>query len=704
MFISDASKDALMVEIIDKSPLTHCILPLLESMQWEGSSRQLAEMIPYSCYEFTLFSLQSLMTRLNYNCDIIKRIDLYHLDNRLTPCLFISDEGDAYVIKSVMDKTLSIHNGEINKEEIIERAHQNGTVYLFHHMGDEPAEQLSIRQEIWKEHKGLIINIFFIGLMLNLLYLSVPLFIMGVYDSFIVTQSYTILTSFIVGIGLAILFVYLLLYVRLRVMAYVTVHIDEVVMSRIFKKLLDLPPSSIETAAVSSQVSQMKNFDLIYTFLSSRLTGVLLEIPFIAILLIAIAILGGYLALIPIFMIAIYLLCLAISLSKIKSFVNEMAMLSSDKQDFIIESYEQFDQIRYSSVVDVWCERFRNLSAESSVASFKLNLLVGIIGIISDVLMILTGVLIIYYGVTMATSGFLSMGALIAIFILIWRTLSPIRSVASAVITFEQVHSCIQQISRLMTLQSEVGTEKRSLPFDFEKADLKVENVTMRYVFNAPAVVQNVNFSVNQGEVLAIVGPNGSGKSTLLKILLGMYRTQVGAIYIDDRDIRQVDPSELRAAIAYVPQYDTLLYGTIRQNFRLVDPTVSDEEIYEATKVVGAYDEIKSLAQGFDTFLNDRRIDNFPVEFKRKICLARALVKKSKILVIDEGNLDQNAGFYNIFCNMINSQRKDKTIIFTTHNPDKLHVANKILYLEAGRQQLFGTKEEIISKVYRKLQ
>ncbi len=703
MFISEADRDAVMEEVFDESPLSNCLVPLLQALNWRGTARQLAEVMPYYCYEFTIFSFQKIMDRLHYQSNKLKNMEMSHIDTRLLPCLFISDEGFVCVIKEIGNKCVTVYNGETQQDEQLYNINQKGTVYLYNFKKEEDIAEETIAHHIWHEHKGLIQNIFFTGFMLNLLYLSIPLFIMGVYDAFITTQSYPVLGSFAVGMGMAVIFIYLMLYVRSKVIAYVTVHIDSAVMSNIFIKLLNLPPASIETAAVSSQVAQMKNFDLIYTFLSSRLVGLLLELPFILILLFVIGFLGGYLVLIPSFMIVAYIILLLATLKKIRKFVKEMGALNSEKQDFIIESLSHFEHIRYCSAVNKWCDKFRDISAESSLASFKLNLLVGIVGIISDFIMITSGVLIIYYGVSMATTGLLSMGALIAIFILIWRTLAPLRAIASSVITFEQLQNCIAQIGRLMSLNTETSNIPKTGIFEYENAHIKVENITMRYQYNLPAVLQNINLEIKEGDILAVVGPNGSGKSTLLKLLLGLYRPLVGSIYIDEMDIRQVDPFELREAISYVPQYDTLFYGTILQNFRLVDPVASIDDIHAAAKLADVYDDVMTLTDGFDTFLDDYIISCFPYEFKRKICLARVLLKHSKILIIDEGQLDMSEAYYKNFCKIIKTLSKDRVIIFTTHNPKKLDLATKVLYLDHGKQKSFGKKDDLISTVYEKL-
>lgn len=692
-----------MVEIFEESPLTNCLFPLLQSLNWKGTSRQLAEVMPYCCYEFTIFSFQKIMRRLHFGCEHIDKLDISHIDSRLLPCLFISSDGGAYVIKSVSENCAIVYNGETQTSEEICSVSMIGEVYLFHPIKDDQATEKSIGKHIWNEHHNIIIHMFFLGIMLNLLYLSVPLFIMGVYDSFIATQSYDVLWSLSIGMAIALVFMFLMLYVRDKAIAYVTVHVDSTIMSNIFNKLLNLPPAYIETAAVSSQIAQLKNFDLIYHFLSSRLVGMLLELPFIIVLLIVIGILGGYLVLIPMGMVFLYIVLLLISLTKIQIFVREMASLNAEKQDFIIESLSRFHDIRYYPAVDRWCEKFRELSADASLSSFKLNLLVGIISIVSDFIMIASGVLLIYYGVTMATSGLITMGALIAIFILIWRTLAPLRTIASSIITFEQVHNCLQQLNRLMSLKTEVGSERQSGIFEYDNANIRVDSLIMRYQYNMPIVLQNINFEIKQGEILAVVGSNGAGKSTLLKLILGLYQPQAGAIYIDEKDIRQVDPYELRHAISYIPQHDTLFYGTIMQNFYLVDPIATVEDIYAAAKLAGAYEDIMGLENGFNTFLDDHRISFLPDEFKRKICLARAFIKKSKLLLLDGGQLDLNQKYDQEFSAAMKLMSEDRTIIYTTHNREKLQVADKILYLEHGRQIVFGPKDEVISMVYRKM-
>jgi ABC-type bacteriocin/lantibiotic exporter with double-glycine peptidase domain len=222
-----------------------------------------------------------------------------------------------------------------------------------------------------------------------------------------------------------------------------------------------------------------------------------------------------------------------------------------------------------------------------------------------------------------------------------------------------------------------------------------VQNAGFRYPNAANFTLQGVMMEAKPGEIIAITGANGSGKTTLLKLLLGFYAPQVGSITFDGVDSQHFVPLALRQSIAYAPQKIQFFNGTIAQNFRLNEPDATDKEIMEAVEKAGLADQIRALPAGLQAYMGSQGMHPFSFGFLQKLNLARAYVRKSKIIMIDEPGraLDQKGD--EILHQAISGFRRHKTTLLVTRRPSLIALADRVLYLQNGTMQAFGDKESI---------
>jgi ATP-binding cassette subfamily C protein/ATP-binding cassette subfamily C protein LapB len=208
-----------------------------------------------------------------------------------------------------------------------------------------------------------------------------------------------------------------------------------------------------------------------------------------------------------------------------------------------------------------------------------------------------------------------------------------------------------------------------------------------------------VSFEVEAGEVVAVTGRNGSGKSTILKLLLGLYAPQAGSVRVDSSDIRQIDPIELRHAIAYVPQVCNLFFGTIAQNLRLAHPTATDADIRWACEQADVWEEIMSMPRGLETRVGDGVSDHLPTSFIQKLSLARGYLKRAPIMLFDEpvNGLDFEGD--RMFQQAVETFRGQSTIFMVTHRPSHLRIADRILVFDSGYLRLAGPADEVRARI-----
>jgi ATP-binding cassette subfamily C protein/ATP-binding cassette subfamily C protein LapB len=254
----------------------------------------------------------------------------------------------------------------------------------------------------------------------------------------------------------------------------------------------------------------------------------------------------------------------------------------------------------------------------------------------------------------------------------------------------KQLGSSIQQIDNLMNLSPERLPGTVAAPIARVDGRIAMARVTFRYGRETDPVLGNINFDVMPGETVALIGRSGAGKSTLVKLLTGLYQTPVGSVRIDDRDLRQYDPLELRHVIGYVPQRPQVFNGTIADNIRFAVPLVTDEEIWEALDAVGAADEVRALPDKLESMIDTRNMNALSTSLVVRLSIARAFAKKSRILLLDDpvSTLDDASEL--IFMNTLEKLRGKATIILVTHRPSHIRKCDKVLILEAGIAKYFG--------------
>jgi len=255
------------------------------------------------------------------------------------------------------------------------------------------------------------------------------------------------------------------------------------------------------------------------------------------------------------------------------------------------------------------------------MASYKAEQLSSLLVSISYFVMMFSALMIVTATVPGVIAQTVSAGALIASMLLMWRVLSPIQTIFTNMTRIERVRSATRQIDNLMKIQGERQDTSTSLVSRGLQGRVEFARVSFRYSPNVDPALIGVEFNVSPGDLVAISGPNGGGKSTILKLILGMYQPQAGSILVDNVDIRQLDPLELRRLIGYAPQDTQLFRATIAQNLRLARPEATDDEVYQALDMAGALEQIWLYLRVLNTALETTRMNYLPALSKSSLWL-----------------------------------------------------------------------------------
>lgn len=698
--LAEALRNDKLDEFHDDSPYASCIIPLLKELGWHNYARELLEALPHFSDQLDLVDLRNILVTIGYESSP-QKTKLQDIKSELYPCLFITDKEDVLVLLNRQNENISSFNANTEEYEIISPSKIRGTAYVFTDTHPSHGLTASDAGDSWfyklvHRFRHLVIHLLAMTCVINFVALSVPLFVMVIYDKVIGAKSSETLPYLIAGVAVLLVADLILRYLRAQLLGSIAGRIDYLIGTETFRQLLFLPPVFTERSTVASQLSRLKQFDSVRNFFTGPNAAMTLEIPFAILFISVIALLAGWLAIIPLAVIIAYIVFGTFWLPYTSSKVMQSGISKTNKQRMLMQSMDGRTEIKTIGGESVWWERFRETSGEAVMASYETFLASNILNSVSQALMTLAGAATIGFGTIMVINGDMTIGALIATMALIWRVLSPLQGAFLSYFKFQQLNKSISQINQLMRLKVEQHSGQSSLLLSHLKGRISIDRASFRYGPEDDPTLLGVSFNVEPGEMVAICGDTGAGKSTLVKLIAGMYRPQAGSFSIDGLDIRQLNAMDLRRAISYVPQITHMFYGSIAQNMRLNNILATDEDLHRAADDAGVLDDILSLPDGFDTRIGDNSADHMPPGFLRALSMARAFVNPAQILLLDEPGASLDDESDQRLVKQLEKLKGKHTIIMVSHRPSHIKIADKAILMEHGMVKFAGETKTVI--------
>ena len=646
------------------------IIKILDALGWSGDIEALRDALPSVSKRDAMGMTEFLnvMAVLGFSPKVMT-LNASQIPHDSYPCLFVPFGRNAKgrVLSAGVD------------------CNERGRVFIFSYDDTEsdinPDKTVSGAQVPWfskllYRFKAVFIQVFIASLFVNLLALVLPVFMMSVYDKVIGAHSVETLKYLLFGVVLALGGEFCLRYLRSKSLAWFSARMDYIVSSAILSKIMALPASYTEKASVAAQLSRLKAFESVREFFTSSTYLSFIELPFTIILLLAIYVIGGWLVLVPLFVACFYFLLVMTMKGQLAALTMRMSNANGERQKMHVETLNKQEALRFAGAYSSWMRRYEVISAESSYASYLYNQAIAKIDVMSQGAVIVGGVAMIYLGVERIIEHEISMGAMIALLILTWRTLAPLQMACTAMPRLEQVKRNIHQINKLMGLPAERDVYRVGSSAAKFSGDVEFHNVGLRYSKNVDPIYAGLSFKTKSGQMVAIVGANSTGKSTTLKLVSGLYHPQAGSVRIDGTDIRQIDPIKLRQNISYVGQNPEFFSMTLEENLRLVCPDASFEEMGAALNKAGLSEWVRLLPDSLSTKLGYGGVD-VPSVFRTQLALARAYIQDSAILLIDElpfEFLNSSAG--KDFTKYLKQERGRRTIFYVSYRQDHIDLAD----------------------------
>ena len=288
----------------------------------------------------------------------------------------------------------------------------------------------------------------------------------------------------------------------------------------------------------------------------------------------------------------------------------------------------------------------------------------------------------------------LSTGEFVTFILLTQRFIWPMAQFGQIINMYQRARASAARIFGLMDEPSRIEEDPGAKELVVESGRVEYDDVTFGYD-DGETILEEIDFTVDGGETLALVGPTGAGKSTVLKLLLRMYDVDDGAIRIDETDVREVTLPSLRQSMGYVSQDTFLFYGTVAENIAYGTFDADREDVVEAAKMAEAHEFIQNLPEGYDTEVGERGVKLSGGQ-RQRISIARAILKDPEILILDEATSDVDTETEMLIQRSIDALAADRTTFAIAHRLSTVKDADTIVVLEDGRIVERGTHDELL--------
>ena len=321
---------------------------------------------------------------------------------------------------------------------------------------------------------------------------------------------------------------------------------------------------------------------------------------------------------------------------------------------------------------------------------------------VTFVIINLAVVLLVKQGALRVEQGILTQGLVIALYNYMSQILVELIKLANLIITMTKAAACGSRIAGILVLSPEQKSGSR--PCDDIRGEVDFADVTACYAGASEPSLEHISFHAAPGEVLGVIGSTGSGKSTLVNLIPRLYDPASGRVSVDGRDGAEYDLEALRGCIGVVPQETRLFQGTIRSNLLWGDPNATDEELWEALDIAQAREIVDNRAEGLDAPVEQGGV-NFSGGQRQRLTIARALVRKPKILILDDSASALDYATDAKLRQAIRSMKNPPTTFLVSQRAASVRYADRILVLEDGKLAGQGTHRELLStcKVYQEI-
>ena len=530
-----------------------------------------------------------------------------------------------------------------------------------------------------------------LSLFANILMLTGPLYMLQVYDRVLSSRSYeTLLVITILTLGLFAAMAIIELS-RSAILARAGEEFESKLKDRTFDISMD-----VAGAGASNAELPLRDLRDIRQFVAGPALTALFDAPWSLVFLGVIFLLHWLLGIVALAGLAA-ILVLAIynerlSRAAIQS-AQRMALSAEKMTEAALRNANAADAM---GMRDNLRRRWRNFADEANISALRATDRIGSIAAVTKATRLFLQSAVIGVGAYLAINGSVTPGVMIAASIIAGRALAPIEVVTTQWRTIAQAMSAYKRYMKVMRTAQPTS---KSTPLPVFAGKVFVDHVYSRPASAKEAILKNVSFSIDAGDVIGVIGPSGAGKSALARVLVGVEKPISGEVRFDGARLDQWDRSTLGRFVGYLPQEIDLFAGTVAQNIARFEAEPASEDVIAAAQAAGVHELILRLEGGYETEIGDGG-SRLSAGQRQRVGLARALYNDPTFIVLDEPNANLDGeGETALATALLRLKARHATVVLIAHRQSAVAQVDKILLLAGGEVRAFGPREEILRQL-----
>ncbi|AFI89224.1 type I secretion system permease/ATPase [Pectobacterium parmentieri] len=678
-------------------------LLILCALQGKSVSRTtLTAGLPLANQRLSVKLLPRAAARAGLQGRVLKR-SLNKISEMSLPAMLLLREGGAAILLGWnVDGSARLMPSETEGGEISVEHNTLQQNYLGLVMFAQPRHQFDLQnpsliphtkswfRDTLKLSRSLYLDAILASLLVNIIALATPLFVMNVYDRVVPNQATATLWVLAIGVTGAFVFDLILKTLRGICLDMAGKKTDLIISATLFERITGMSMKA-RPPRVGSFAQNIHEFQSLRDFLSSLTLTTLIDFPFTLLLLLVIGIIGGPLVWVSILAYPIALLASWAMQKPLSATIEKTMHLASERQATLIETLSCLDAIKVNNAESERQHQWEQTIGSLSKLEMRVKALSSLAVNLTQWFQQFAGVAMIVVGVYLLINGKLSMGGLIACYMLNGRALMPLGQLSGLVSRYQQARLTMQTTEQMMQLPQERSDNEHPLKRESIRGGIEFRDVTFNYPEQKTSSLQSISLTIAPGEKVGVIGRSGSGKSSLQKLIVNLYQPNTGNILIDGVDARQLDVSDLRHNIGYVPQDIQLFSGSLRNNLISGARYVEDEAMLRAAEISGVNEFARLHPDGYNLQVGERG-QQLSGGQRQAVAIARALLLDPPILVLDEPTSSMDNTSEDRLKQALTPIIAEKTLLLVTHRVSMLALVDRLVIVDKGKIIADGPK------------
>ena len=543
--------------------------------------------------------------------------------------------------------------------------------------------------------RSLIFYIVLASLLVTLINIGGSYYLQGILDEYIPNQMKS--TLGIISIGLIITYILqqMMSFSRDYLLTVLSQRLSIDVILSYIRHIFELPMSFFATRRTGEVISRFTDANSIIDALASTILSLFLDVSILIIIGSVLLVQNTNLFLLSLISVPIYIIIIFAFMKPFEKMNNDVMQSNSMVSSAIIEDINGIETIKSLTSEETRYQKIDSEFVDYLDKSFKLSKYSILQSSLKQGAQLILNIVILWFGAQIVMTGKISIGQLITFNTLLSYFTNPLENIINLQTKLQSAKVANNRLNEVYLVESEFKNTQTLTDTQFLAGDICFEDISYKYGFGRDTL-NNINLTIKQGDKVSIVGISGSGKTTLAKMIVNFFEPYKGRITINNNDLKMIDKKVLRQHINYLPQQAYIFSGSILENLTLgANQMISQEDIIKACEIAEIRQDIEQMPMGYQTELSDGA--GLSGGQKQRIALARALLTKAHVLILDEATsgldvLTEKKVIENLMA------MTDKTIIFVAHRLSISERTNQVIVLNQGKVIETGSHQELMTK------